>query len=137
MILMDLRTASIVKTMIYGSIALFVFFTYYSRSHLLREQEGYIKTDFLLFITLLIFLLFMVSVQATILERLNIYLRYYLLIILPMCLHCYKGILRNIIFCIMVSFFLSYTTTVSLLRPGWLASFSQYRFCIEEIVIEE
>lgn len=136
-ILMDLKTASIVKTLIYGSIALFIFFTYYSRPLLLRKQERYIKTDFLLFVTLLIFLLFVVSIQATILERLNIYLCYYLLIILPMCLQCYKNILRSFIFCIIIGFFLSYNTTVSLLRPGWLASFSQYRFCIEEIISEE
>ena len=124
----ETKIASIFKTIIPFVIFAFYYLTYKAFERGIKSKKFPMRIEFLLLMSLITFCLYLISINATILERIGRYYDIFIIISLPYFISLYPRNIRLLIICIIVICFIIYQTIIFVYRPDW-NYILPYRFC--------
>ncbi len=116
----ELKTASIVKTLINLFVFLFCFVTYFFINKSKEILSNFIiRPQFLLLSSLLALCIQFISIRGTVLERIAFYFSFFNVLSVPAFINCYSKSIRLVLTIIIIGLFILYKSTVFVYRPEW------------------
>ena len=115
----EMKTASIVKTLVQLSITVFCLFSYrfvYKKKPFLTEK---LPIPFLLFCCITATALQFISIRGTVLERLVLYFSIFNLISIPFFICCYPKKVQILVAASLLGCFIVYHSVIFVYRPEW------------------
>lgn len=124
----ETKVASIIKMLISGSILIFEVITFYIYKNKIQRKENPLRIDFLLYMALISFTGYMISIRGTLLERLTYYYQFFNILSLPVFIHMYRIRTRLFLILIIIGGFILQTSIILWFRPDW-NRWLPYSFC--------
>ena len=116
----DLKTASILKTLINFFIFLFCFISYFFIYKQKEVNKNFIlRPQFLLLSSLIALSIQFISIRGTVLERVTIYFSFFNLISIPAFISCYSKSIKILLTIAVIGLFILYKSIVFIYRPEW------------------
>lgn len=117
----EIKIASIFKTLICGVIFALSYFIYRANfAEIRRGKNSEIVFRVLLYLSLFGFLITLISIKSTIIERAAFFFTFFNILLLPRALSAMKHKQLIPLFCILIMLgSLGYFITIGLIRPGW------------------
>ena len=116
----EIKTASIVKTLIAFFIFMFCFISYFfTNSSKEFDKVFVLRPQFLLLSSLLALSIQFISIRGTVLERLAFYFSFFNIISIPSFISCYPKSIKLVLIITIIGFFVLYTSIIFIVKPGW------------------
>ncbi|MBP5403849.1 MAG: EpsG family protein [Elusimicrobiaceae bacterium] len=115
----ETKLASILKTLVQGSVAIFCYISYKYFYLSKKIKQGLISIDFLLWCCIFSACIQFISIRGTLLERLTLYFSIFNLISIPFFVRCYPKNIRIFIALGVVCTFIVINSVIFVYRPEW------------------
>ena len=115
----EIKTASIVKTLMEFVVFIFCFISYFFVNNKEHNSKFIIRPQFFLLSSLLALCIQFISIRGTVLERIAFYFSFFNMISIPAFINCYSKNIKLILVIIIIGFFILYKSIIFIYRPEW------------------